>query len=188
MIHINLLPWRETLKKRREKQFYISLAGSAFLAILILYSVNSYIDGLISQQNIRNSFLTQQTNIIDQNIAEIAGLEKKKQSRIELMKIIQKLQHSRPEVVRLFDELADQLPRGIYLTLLEREEKQLTLEGIAKSNARISAFMRNLDESTWFSNPKLHVIDSSRNKFSGASGFTLTVSMISDELNKEIMP
>ena len=73
--------------------------------------------------------------------------------------MIQKLQVSRPEAVHLFDELAKTIPEGVQLLDLTQTERQLALNGIAQSNARVSVYMRNLDLSPWFQDPSLLVIE-----------------------------
>ena len=54
---------------------------------------------------------------------------------------------NRTETVHLFNELAKQVPEGIYLRTLIQAGNKLTLTGVAQSNARITTLMNNLDES-----------------------------------------
>ena len=57
MTRINLLPWREALRKERKRQFTSILGGAAFLMLAIVGYVHVYISGNINDQNSRNSFL-----------------------------------------------------------------------------------------------------------------------------------
>ena len=75
------------------------------------------------------------------------------------MEVIEKLQKSRPEVVKVFDELVSTLPEGVYLTSVKQSDRRLEFNGIAQSSTRVSAFMRNIDGSEVLSNPDLKVIE-----------------------------
>ena len=57
MAQINLLPWREELRKEQQRQFLTILGLSAVLMGLILLAVHIQIAGMISNQQSRNDFL-----------------------------------------------------------------------------------------------------------------------------------
>jgi type IV pilus assembly protein PilN len=99
------------------------------------------------------------------------------------MNIIQQLQRRRPEIVHVFDEMARRVPDGIYLTNIKQQGQSLVIEGVAESNARVSAFMRNLDASDWFTNPRLVVIESKEKESVRTSNFTLNVTQVSPNSN-----
>jgi type IV pilus assembly protein PilN len=77
--------------------------------------------------------------------------------------------------VHLFDDLVRKTPEGVYLTNLKQVDKSLTLIGNAQSNARVSAFMRNLDASDWYTKPELDVINVKTKGADRISEFTLRV-------------
>ena len=87
-----------------------------------------------------------------------------------------KLEESRPLVVHLFDEVVKTIPEGAYLTKLVQKNSQLTLEGRAQSNARVSAFMRNIRGAEWLNKPILQVISNKDETGTGLSHFTLDAS------------
>jgi type IV pilus assembly protein PilN len=89
------------------------------------------------------------------------------------MEVIQKLQSDRTRMVKLFDGLARNLPKGMYLTLFEIKGNKITLEGSADSNGTISKFMRLIEGSSYFTTPNLNVINIKDNKGLRASNFTL---------------
>jgi len=98
------------------------------------------------------------------------------------------LQSSRPEIVHLFDELSRTIPEGVYLLDLTQSEKGMQMNGIAQSNARVSAYMRNLEASKWLKEPQLNIIESKPDKQQleldrrlRGSRFTLQVRMMSDK-------
>ncbi len=147
MARINLLPWREELRKEQQRQFLTIMGLSVVLMILIILAVHIQYANLISTQNKRNQFLVAQIAEVDAQIKEIEKLERDKQSLQARISVIQQLQGNRPEIVHLFDEIARILPQGLYLKSIEQKGKTITIVGYAQSNARVSAFMRNIDAS-----------------------------------------
>jgi len=84
------------------------------------------------------------------------------------------LQKSRPEIVHFFDEIAKVTPGGVFLTQLKQDKSRIALMGKTESNARVSAFMRNVENSQWLVKPELNVIQSgSTDKNTRLSDFTL---------------
>jgi type IV pilus assembly protein PilN len=74
------------------------------------------------------------------------------------MEIIQQLQVSRPEMVHLFDEIAQRVPEGVALMDIAQNDRRLVINGIAQSNAVVSNFLNNLAGSPWLAKPVLKVI------------------------------
>lgn len=175
MAHINLLPWRENQRKERQREFIGTAALSSVLMLVIIFYAHIHIGANIDAQSARNEFLEQQIKIVETQIKEISELETQKQQLLARMEIIQKLQASRPEIVHLFSELAHAVPDGVHLTRVVRDGANLTIEGAAQSNARVSTLMRNLDASPFLANPRLVVIDASK-QADMRNVFTLTVS------------
>jgi type IV pilus assembly protein PilN len=85
------------------------------------------------------------------------------------MEVIEKLQRSRPEIVHIFDEIAKQLPDGVYLTGITQNGTRLKFEGVAQSSTRVSAFMRNIDGSSYLKNPELEVVETKKDNIVGAT-------------------
>jgi type IV pilus assembly protein PilN len=75
------------------------------------------------------------------------------------MAIIERLQRSRPNIVHVFEELVSTLPDGVYLTAVKQTGQSIEIVGSAESNTRVSALMRKLDESDWFTKPDLEVVE-----------------------------
>ncbi len=173
MARINLLPWRLELRKARQRQFAFVAAGAAVFAGLVLVYAHLHISGLIDEQESRNKFMREQIAVVDRQIKEIQELEKTKANLLARMRIIQELQRSRPQIVHLFDELVKTLPEGVYLTSIAHKGNNVTLLGVAQSNARVSAYMRNVEKSLWMKNPRLEVIQTTGQDRERASGFTL---------------
>ncbi|MGR9088626.1 MAG: PilN domain-containing protein [Gammaproteobacteria bacterium] len=174
MARINLLPWRDELRKQKKQDFIFAIALSMLGTIGILIGVHFYIEGLKEYQEARNKKLQAEIVLLDKKIAEIKTIEEKKNKLLEKINVIQKLQESRPEIVHLFDEIPKTTPDGIFLTKFSQVGELLTFEGKTESNARVSAFMRAIDASQWLNSPKINVIQSrAKTNSSHSSDFTM---------------
>lgn len=174
MAKINLLPWRQELRKEQQRQFLTIMGLSVVLVILGLLAVHLQYARMIGVQESRNTYLKRQIAEVEKQIREIDELTTKKERLLARMDIIQKLQRNRPEIVRLFDELVRVLPEGVHLSSLKQNSRNLQMIGIAQSNARVSALMRNIDQSDWLANPKLDIIEVGKKKDdAGARTFSL---------------
>jgi len=176
MPHINLLPWREDLRREKQRQFINIAAGAAILMVGIIVLVHIRMAGVIEEQNNRNQFMTDQIAQVDKDIKEIETLEKEKAALLARMKVIQELQSSRPEIVHIFDEIARNMPDKVFLISASRKAREIDLVGVADSNDYVSELMRNLNNSPWLTNPRLEVIKSDIKEYPGASWFQMKVS------------
>ena len=84
MAKINLLPWREELRKQKQREFIISGGGGAIVAALMVLLAHFHIDGLIENQNQRNTYLQSQIEILNERIGRINELEKMKADLLAL--------------------------------------------------------------------------------------------------------
>lgn len=176
MPHINLLPWREDLRREKQRQFINIAAGAAILMVGIIVLVHLRMAGIVDEQNNRNQFMTTQIAQVDKDIKEIESLEKEKAALLARMKVIQELQGSRPEIVHIFDEIATSMPDKAFLITATRNGREIDLVGVADSNDYVSELMRNLNNSPWLTNPRLEVIKSDNSDYPGASWFQMKVS------------
>jgi len=155
MPQINLLPWRDELRKRREKEFIVTAVIAALLMGGVVLGVHLYNESRIAYQEQRNTFLETEIASLDKKIKEIEDLQRERDRLIARTQVIQSLQSGRPEIVHVFDELVTTLPEGVYYTKVEQKGRTLNLQGVAQSNARVASLMRALGSSKWFNNPAL---------------------------------
>jgi type IV pilus assembly protein PilN len=158
MAHINLLPWRDQLRKERQRSFFIVLVVAALITAAGVAYAHFHVQLMIDHQEARNSLLKQEIAAADQKIREIRQLEKRKADLLARMEIIERLQSSRPEAVHVFDEMVQRIPDGVHLNSFKYTGTAIDISGEAQSNVRVSTYMRNLDSSPWFSDPKLQQI------------------------------
>jgi type IV pilus assembly protein PilN len=172
MPSINLLPWRQALRQRRRKEFLIGIGAAAALAVVVTLLAHLMVSSMIDAQKRRNELLKAEISELDKAIEQILALEEQKARMIARMQVIDTLQSSRPEVVKLFDQIVGTLPEGVYLTSVKQSGKKIEFNGVAQSSTRVSAFMRNIDASESLSAPELKVIQTGRDAGPGAQ-FTL---------------
>ena len=160
MPRINLLPWRAEQRKQRQKNFAISSLLAVLFGGLIMWLVHTGIQGRIDHQNARNQRLQQEIAVLDEQIQEIRNLRVRKERLLARMAAIDDLQRARPEVVFLFDQVAQIMPEGVYLTEFTQNGRNLLFKGISESSTRVSSLMRNIAASPTLADPRLQVVQS----------------------------
>lgn len=160
MPRINLLPWRAAERKQRQKNFAIASLVAIVLGGLIMWLVNTGIQGRIDHQNARNQRLQQEIATLDEQIKEIRNLRVRKERLLARMAAIDDLQKARPEVVFLFDQLVKITPEGVFLSEFTQNGRSLLFKGVAESSTRVSTLMRNIAASPTLADPRLQVVQS----------------------------
>jgi len=178
---INLLPWRDIARREQDKKIFGVSAALWVLTALAVGLSFLWMNGKIDYQNERNVFE------VEDEIKEINEIRKQKDHLIARMEIIQQLQRDRTQVVHVFDDMVRKLPKGVYFTKLKKLNRDMTIEGFAQSNARVSSLMRNLESSEWFTAANLDVINVTDGNESGArvSKFNLKVKQTSIKDEKQ---
>ncbi|MCO1332974.1 PilN domain-containing protein [Microbulbifer sp. OS29] len=175
MAKINLLPWREKYRARKQKEFQQVAVVVVIAAAVAAFLWMKTVDQQVLLQNERNQILQTKINALNIQVKEIQELKKRRQELIDRMRVIQELQGNRPLAVRYFDEIVQATPEGLWLSSVKREGDRLDLLGVAESNNRVSSFMRNLDQSDWYESPNLTGVTATPQFGDQASEFRLTV-------------
>jgi type IV pilus assembly protein PilN len=171
MPSINLLPWREAERKKRQRDFGIAIGGALVAAIAVTMLTVLFYNQMIGDQRARNDRLTAEIVELEKSIEEIDGLERQKERLLARMEIIDELQKSRPEIVHLFDEVVRQLPEGVYLTGLKQTGARVEVRGVAQSSTRVSALMRRVDASDWLDDPEVERVETTQSGSSRQAEF-----------------
>ena len=187
MPRINLLPWREEERKRRQQDFLVALAGSVVVAIAVVAATWFAFSQMIDAQEGRNQRLETEIAELEKSITEIDGLERQKERLLARMEIIEQLQKSRPEIVHLFDEMARQLPEGVYLTGMTQTGSEVEVRGVAQSSTRVSALMRQVDSSEWMTDPQVERVETTSAGSSRQAFFVVNMKQETPGSNEEDM-
>lgn len=156
MIKINLLPHREDKRKQRKKDFVSLLALSAIVGALIVIAVGAYFANALSDQEQRNTFIKNENTRLDGEIKEVASLKQEIEALKARQQAVEDLQSDRNQPVYLMDELAQQVPEGVYLKSFKQDGQRVLINGYAQSNERVSELLRNLgNHSPWLERPDL---------------------------------
>ncbi|RVU31465.1 MULTISPECIES: PilN domain-containing protein [Neptunomonas] len=171
MAKINLRPWREERAAAKQKEFVTNVAASALFGLALVLLVGYYYDVQFDRQVARNDYLKSEIAKLDLKIEEIEDLKKQRERLLERLNAIQELQGNRPIIVRNFDELVRVLPDGLHYVSLERSENgfddagqassedAIKISGLVHQNEDVSELMRNLNDSIWFGEPDLSVVE-----------------------------
>lgn len=183
MAKINLLPWRSELHRKKQQEFVQALGAGVVTTVFLFALVYLYIEDMHDRQQRRIQMLDNEILIADRKIGKVRDIEAKIDKIQEKIELIEALQGSRPQIIHVFDELAKNTPRGIYLTKITQLGNKFTLSGTASSNASVSAYMRAIKASEWLRSPLLefskdqsNVIKDQDNAASGKQiDFTMSV-------------
>ncbi len=159
MAHINLLPHRELERLARQQSFNRILAGVFLVSILLVVLIYIQVSGLVSEQNARNRYLTNQIQRITAQIGQVNHLKAMRNHLLDRIKIIERLQAQRAVPAHLFDQLIRTIPSGVYLSSLSQQPSGvIVLNGVAQSPAKVSSYMRHIASSPWLADPQLSIV------------------------------
>lgn len=177
MIRINLLPHREIKRKERRQQFYAVSGLMIVLGLAIAFAVHTVIGGYIERQDRKNQIFKTEIAKLDKEIAEIKRLREQIDALLARKRVIESLQSDRAQTVHVLNEMARQMPEGIYLKSIKQTARLITLVGYAQSNARVSHLMRALDESPYLTQPQLVEIKAATVDGRRVGEFTLNITI-----------
>ncbi|KXI29186.1 PilN domain-containing protein [Paraglaciecola hydrolytica] len=174
MAHINLLPWRESLRVEQKRNYLTMLAGIAIVGLGLMFGVGTVVDNMITNQGKRNQFIDTQIVSLDAQIEKIKDIKKDKEAIEQRMALIEQLEASRNAVPRVLDELVKLVPPGLSFRSFSRKGNQIEILGVSESNNRLADFMRQLEQSKVFSSGVLSSIVADTSALEAVSDFKLT--------------
>jgi len=172
---INLLPHREMRRKQQQQQFFVMLGVVVAAGAAIWFSVHTYLNGVLTNQQARNSYLQSEIVKLDKEIAEIKKLREQTAALLKRKQVVETLQSNRAEVVHLLDQLVRQLPDGMYLRSIKQQNTKVSITGYTQSQARVSTLMRNLEGSQYLHNAHLVEIKAAGQGGQRINEFTMNI-------------
>lgn len=169
---INLLPYREEIRKRKQKDFNALIV--LFFLIGLGISVFGYftINGMVNNQLSRNGYLNQEIDKIDKNLVEIKKLQEERDDFLARKQKVEELQQKRFQAASILDTLNVLIPDGVYIVDIKPNDNTgYTIDGKAISDNKIAMFMRSLPSTGLFMQPELLSIK----KVDNTQDFTLKV-------------
>ena len=175
MARINLLPWREELRRERQRQFMISITMTAVLGVVLVFLIGLVFDQRINHQQVRNHTIQQEINLLAIRIERIEELEQTRSRLLSRKRIIEDLQASRSLTVEMLDQLAKSIPVGVTLNSVRQQAMNISFVGNSQSNARVSAYLQSLDKNDLFLQPDLGVVKTAANPPSAVEPYEFTI-------------
>jgi type IV pilus assembly protein PilN len=156
VILINLLPHREEKRRQRKRAFFAGLVASAIAGLVGVGIWYTVLEQMTAAQVARNDFLQAEIKRLEGQIKDIANLRAEIEALKARQKAVEDLQTDRNVPVYLLNELVRQTPEGVYLTAIRQTGLQVTVQGVAQTNERVSELLRNTGyNSPWLEKPEL---------------------------------
>ena len=156
LTRINLLPYREEIKQRKQQQFKILMLGAFAVGLGLAAATYLGIDNAISNQEGRNNFLQTEIDRLDRELGEIDKLQQEKEAFLAKKLKVEELQEKRYQAAYILDSLNALTPDNTYLTALEAESPtSYKISGHAVSDNKIAVMMRSLPSTGIFLQPEL---------------------------------
>ena len=156
LTRINLLPYREEIKQRKQQQFKVLMLGAFAVGLGLAAATYLGIDSAISNQEGRNNFLQTEIDRLDRELGEIDKLQQEKEAFLAKKLKVEELQEKRYQAAYILDSLNTLTPDNTYLTALEAESPtSYKISGRAISDNKIAVMMRSLPSTGIFLQPEL---------------------------------
>ena len=156
LTRINLLPYREEIKQRKQQQFKVLMLGAFAVGLGLAAATYLGIDSAISNQEGRNNFLQTEIDRLDRELGEIDKLQQEKEAFLAKKLKVEELQEKRYQAAYILDSLNALTPDNTYLTALEAESPtSYKISGHAVSDNKIAIMMRSLPSTGIFLQPEL---------------------------------
>lgn len=149
MARINLLPWRQEERKRKNSEFNRLILATAILAALGVVLAYSLLNNDLEKQQTANQKIEEANSQLDVALKSIETLEAQREQMLSQMKVIQDLQGRRSIPVRVWDDIARAVPTAMYLVSIKREDDLITITGQADNANIVANLVRNLNNSEW---------------------------------------
>lgn len=158
-MNINLLPWREWERTRRNRAFWMQMGTTAVAAVTLVLASGSQISASTERQLARNAVIGQALTVLEGEVATAAALLGERDVLLAEGDAIERMHGTRFLAVGTFSELAATMPARVRYTSLTLTDGLLEATGASESNDGVSALMRNLDSSPWFEHLALKGIE-----------------------------
>lgn len=172
-ILINLIPYREEVRANQVKMLALVMVGVLLLAGAFYYGVYRVYYNRLSSEQQTVTGLQNTVHSLHAEIKTIVHLRKTRENLIDRENLITDLQNKRDMVVSIFNALARETPRGVFLSSVKQAESTVNIRGYAVDNEVIADFMRNIKGSKVFSDPQLYIISTTRQGAENVKQFTL---------------
>jgi type IV pilus assembly protein PilN len=161
MIRINLLPVKAARKRYGGLMQIVLLGVVLVLTMVVLWApvpIWKNRAGMaqdIDKSQERLTHVKEEIDRYERIIGQVNQYEGKKKALEKRKEIIDALRAGKTGPVRLLDELAVRMPKKVWVTRIEEKNKSLSFTGEAVGYEDLSAFMAELEKSSFFADVAL---------------------------------
>jgi type IV pilus assembly protein PilN len=145
MIRINLLPYRERVKKEDLTRQIVIIVITLVVFLLVIGSFQLYLS--ISTSSLEKNIKLQEEELarLTKIIGDIEQYKLNKSTLERKLAIINNLEENRLAPVMMLDELSLLVPvKDVWLDKISESGSEITIDGMARNNIAVAHFMKNL--------------------------------------------
>jgi len=131
MIKINLLPYREIIRRENVINHAVIAGGAVFLVLVFIVIIHSIISGNINAVNKEIVRIEKEIESNKVTMKEINKLKKEKETYRKQFQIIENLRKGKEGPVLILDGLASNVPDKVWLLSLKQTGNNLELVGVS---------------------------------------------------------
>lgn len=179
---INLLPWRELYRIRKNEQLRHAFITVILLSLMAIGGMYVYQKRQMNYQQAINNDIKNRLGLLDADIERINNLDKQQKALFKKAGIITDLHKNRSAFVRLFEYLAHTSKGLVYFERVSLSADMLTLEGVSKSSVNISQFSQtiSMDEQSMMDDVMVIRLQDMSN---GTVSFVISAKLVLDAVN-----
>lgn len=185
MIRINLIPYREARRQRQILQHVGNFVAVLVLAVVLVIGVHTVFSTQLADLQEETAQLTAQNKVLKEKIGKIEHLDSLRADVERKLEIVDRLQEGRFHSLMTLHNIAQVIPRNVWLKSITDNTTVISLVGLAESNKAVANFMRLLDQSAIFSDVKLLAINRIDVDGMPVRQFSITVSRVNESADKK---
>jgi type IV pilus assembly protein PilN len=146
MLEVNLLPWRETLKKRQQRQRWREVISALVLASLLLSGFHYFLFAQIQAEKAHLNQLQSRLLKINKSLERLSLLYQETGYQKIPDFDLNQLREREQNILRILSKLAERIPEAVYLQELKFTEKKWLLQGSASQLEELVRFSESLKD------------------------------------------
>lgn len=161
MTELNLLPWREQRRQRKNKQFIMALILSLVITLLIATAIWGYLRQINNTLAVANQDLIDNTATLEAVINDSQSLKQRRETTLAQLTEVERLAHHRTSFVQLWSELTAAIPKTMYLTEIQSQQGSLVFRGKSRESSEVSKLVAYLQQTSFLQQAKVNSMKNS---------------------------
>lgn len=180
---INLLPWREKDRIRKNIIFMFHIALGLLTSCTFILGINFILAQNLSLQKARNEFLQLQVTRQNKKATLTESISISNAKIIDQVRTLKTFYNNRLSMALIMDIMMRSTPDGLVLSSLNYNKGLLAISGSAIDSSEISALIYKLIDSGEFVEPNLKNINDNQKSKANLNSFNLTMQKTRLSLN-----